>query len=115
MINNNPIIDNAILKKIKMPLSYYCEFQFYVLYRRLICCKTGKHRFVFVEEDDQKFCSLQPGNYYCQDCGKKAPPSEIFAYYNSGSDVWGTEEYDELMMKRVLIKGACKFSQEKNL
>lgn len=102
MINNN-ILNDEILKKIKMPLSYHCEFPLYILYRRLICCNKGKHRFVFVDDGDREFCSLQPGNYYCQDCGKKASPSEIHGYYKSGSDVWGTEEYENLMMKRVHI------------
>lgn len=111
MNKNYQIIDDGILKKVKVPLSYNCEFFLYSLYRRLICCKAGKHRFMFVDEDDRDLCSFESGYYYCSDCGEKASTLEIKEYYISGSDVWGTEEYNDLMMERVVIKGACKLSQ----
>lgn len=87
-----------------MPRSFWDDSFFYGLYRRIFSCKRGIHRFMYVDVVDEEFCSLTSGYYYCTDCGMKSTPWKISEYWKKGSDVWGNEFYQNLMMQKVSLK-----------
>ena len=96
--------EKELFLKVIIPRSMNDDSLIYVLYRRLFSCIRGKHRFMYVDAEDSDFCTLTHGNYYCMDCGKKSTPAEIPQYWEKGSDVWGNDFYEDLMMQRVSVK-----------
>ena len=72
----------------------YASTFWYRVYRILLKCRNGSHRFVEVDEDDKDFTNLQPG-YYCMDCMKYQETFKEIQKNYPLSKVWGNLGADD--------------------